>query len=654
MKRLLWVLLLPSTPAAADILARELPLVIEAPGGQTQYVRFQIKARPSFTFVRGNEEYSNFTTQTVLVKDTKTGDVISTVRQSDISFVDAYIYLPAKYIGPDGQAHLVLQPSSAWIITDEIAAEPVVTISAAPAAADHYQTYEIMFGKPDDQPFLGQNISYAEGAYRTAGWAFNKFFRYGNDPSTFRLPLEAGATVYMKPNFYLSANALFTVDDKEIAIFERSLGSRFFQDFYRTALNVSARPVHDMRVSNVAPFRATPTNLRQMAFAFNSIEIATPRAANAARLNVVALMNTRLDYRQAHDAREALLNPSNAVAELAKHQGGAWLPTRDPIALPTGTRRQIDAVVLLDPILNDLANTSYSTGDVWINAAVGAAMMLEAQGYSVVYATPDDLKRLHPKVVYIASQPFYRNILTQAVFKDLQALGAKTIIDPSFSGEFINNQILEHATGLQFIEAAQFIAHDEVVFYDKTKTDAFQATPVMEYRIADPTAKPEASLAHLGRPIAFTKPMGSGSVSTLAFPAGYYFFNYGLRANMAVVASLLRGAAKPNLTVTSASQVRAYVIRQERCSADVMVENNNFGAFNYYGFAQVNAPKLSATPPPVSRVVLAGALFDGGRKWVVSGTAIESEAADRSLIILDLNKDTVVPLINRSCDDTDS
>jgi hypothetical protein len=636
--------LVTASPAVADSIARELPLEIDAPAVQTQYVHIKLKGLPSFVYINRADKLSNLTDQTVLIKDARTGEVISVVRQNDTLFEDAYFYLPARFIGQDRKAHLVLQPSSPWIVKDAFSANPVQVLSLEAAPADRYQTYEIVFGKPDDQPFLVDNISYAEGAYRTPGWVWNKFFRYGNDPSTFLLPLEAGKAVFLKPNFYLSANALFVIDGKEIAIFERSLGERSSQDFYRTRLEVSGRPVHDMRVQNVAPFRAMPTNLRQMAFAFNSIEIATPRPAPPVRLNVVDLLNTRLDYRHGHSARAALLNPTDAVAELLKYQGGAFLPSRDPVALPAGSRRHADAVVLLDPILNDIASTAYSTGDVWVNSAVGAAMMLEKAGYSVAYANPADLARLRPKVVYVPTQPFYRNILDQAVFDQLAASGAKVIIDPSFSGEFINNQVLWKATGVQYIEGAELLVQDEVVFQDQAKTDTFQASIVFSHKALD--AKPEASLKVAG-PLAYSKPAGSGSVSALMTPAAYYFFNYGLRPDTALLHQLLKGAAKPTVTARSASQVRAYVIRQTACTADVMVENNNVGAYNYYGFATVTASPPPSTPPPVSRVTLDGALF-AGRKWSVSGP-VKSEPSASGVTVLSLTRDTVVSLVDRGC-----
>lgn len=647
MKRLLIAAALGiSTPAVADSIARELPLTIDAPAVQTQYVHIKIKGLPSFVYINRADKLSNLTDQTVLVKDARTGEVVSVVRQNDSLFEDAYFYLPARFIGQDRKAHLVLQPSSPWIVKDAFAANPVQVVSLEAAPADRYQTYEIVFGKPDDQPFLVDNISYAEGAYRTPGWVWNKFFRYGNDPSTFLLPLEPKQAVFLKPNFYLSANALFVIDGKETAIFERSLGERSSQDFYRTRLEVSDRPVHDMRVQNVAPFRAMPTNLRQMAFAFNSIEIATPRPATPGRLNVVDLLNTRLDYRHGAGARAGLLNPTDAVAELLKYQGGAFLPSRDPVALPAGSKRQVDAVVLLDPVLNDIASTAYSTGDVWINSAVGAAMMLERAGYSVAYANPVDLARLRPKVVYIPTQPFYRNVLDKSVFEQLAASGAKVIIDPSFSGEFINNQALWSATGLQYMEGAELLVQDEVDFPDKTKTDTFQASIVFSHKVLDPTTKPQASLKVAGN-VAYTRKSGAGSVSALTTPAAYYFFNYGLRPDTAIIDQLLRDAPKPALTAKSASSVRAYVISRDKCSARVMIENNNVGAYNYYGFATVTASPPAATPPPVSRVTLDGALF-AGRKWSVSGP-VKSEPSASGVTVLDLTRDTVVSLVEKGC-----
>jgi hypothetical protein len=639
---------LTAAPALADSVVRELPLNIEVAAGQTQFVHFRINAQPSFTFVRGNEDYSNFSTQIVRVIDVKSGDVVSTVRQSDINFVDAYLYLPAKYIGADNRAHLVLQASSPWILTGPSAANPVEVLSAEPTGTTgRFQTYEVMFGKPDDHPFLGENLSYAEGAYRLSGnWVFNKYFRYGNDPSTLNIPLEPNSSGYLMLDAYLSANALISLNGKETAIFERSLGNRFFQDYYRTRYEAGAG-AHTMRVANVAPFRAKPTNLRQMAFAFNAVEVATPRPVDGPRLDFIDLLNTRLDYRHRAGAREALLAPRNAVAELLKHQGGSWLPSRDPVTLPAGAKRKVDAVVLLDPSLGDIVNTAYATGDVWINAAVGAAMMLEQDGYSVAYAAPDQLASLKPSVVYIPSQPFYRNIFTPAVMDQLQASGAKLIIDPSLSGEFINNPSMEAMTGLQFKELAYFIPRDEVEFPDGTKTDTFHSTPVMAYKILDPALKPEASLHGLGLPIAFRRTVGKAEVEVLAYPAGYTFFNYGLRPQQLLVSRFLKTAPRPLVSATSDSQVRAYVIRQERCTADVMIENNNFGAFNYYGFAVVTSPKPSTVPPPVSRVVLGGALF-AGRTWTVSGP-VKSEPVAGGVAVLNLARDTVVSLTDPSC-----
>lgn len=639
---------LSASQVGAQTVARELPLDIEVRAGQTQFVHFRINARPSFTFVRGNEDYSNFSTQVVLVRDVATGDVVSTVRQSDINFVDAYFYLPAKYIGPDNRAHLVLQPSSPWILTTETTAKPVEVLSAEPTGTTgRYQTYEIMFGKPDDHPFLGKNLSYAEGSYRLAGnWVFNKFFRYGNDPSTLEIPLEPNTSGYLMLDAYLSANALISLNRKETAIFERSLGNRFFQDFYRTRYQAGPGAT-TMRVANIAPFRAKPTNLRQMAYAFNAVEVAAPRSIDAPRLDFIGLLNTRLDYRHRAGAREALLAPKDAVAELLKHQGGSWLPSRDPVVLPAGSKRKIDAVVLLDPALGDIVNTAYATGDVWINAAAGAAMMLEEEGYSVAYATPDQLAALKPSVVYIPSQPFYRGIFTQAVSDQLAASGAKIIVDPSLSGEFINNPVMEAMTGLQFKELAYFIPRDEIEFSDGTKADTFHATPVMAYKILDPALKPDASLRGLGLPIGFSKTIGQAEVEALTYPAGYYFFNYGLRPQQLLVSRFLKAAPKPLVRATSDSQVRAYVIRQAACTADVMVENNNFGAFNYYGFAVVTAPVPATNPPPVSRVVLDGALFTG-RKWTVSGP-VKAEVTASGVAVLNLTKDTVVSLVDQGC-----
>jgi hypothetical protein len=110
---------------------------------------------------------------------------------------------------------------------------------------------------------------------------------------------------------------------------------------------------------------------------------------------------------------------------------------------------------------------------------------------------------------------------------------------------------------------------------------------------------------------------------------------------------LLKGAAKPTVTARSASQVRAYVIRQTACTADVMVENNNVGAYNYYGFATVTASPPPSTPPPVSRVTLDGALF-AGRKWSVSGP-VKSEPSASGVTVLSLTRDTVVSLVDRGC-----
>lgn len=632
-------------PASADTIARQLPLDLEVQAGQTQFVHFRINARPSFTFVRGNEAYSDFSTQVVLVRDVKTGDVVSTVRQSDMRFVDAFIYLPAKYIGADNRAHLMLEPSSPWILTDDVT-KPVDVLTAEPAGGTgRFQSYEIMFGKPDDQPFLGENLSYAEGAYKTAGWVWNKFFRYGNDPVTLNLPLEPGASGYLTLDAYLSANALISLNGKETAIFERSLGDRFFQDFYRTRFTAGSGP-HEMRVANVAPFRATPTNLRQMAFAFNAVEVAVPRSADSPRLDFTDLLNTRLDYRRRAGASESLLSPRNAVAELLKHQGGSWLPSRAPVALPPGSKRKVDAVVLLDPALGDIVNTAYATGDVWINAAVGAAMMLEQDGYSVAYATPDQLAGLKPAVVYIPSQPFYRGIFTPAVSAALTTSSAKVIIEPSFSGEFINNPVMQNLTGLQFLESAYFIPRDEVDFGDKTTTDTFHSTPVLDYKPIDPALKVDASLRGLGRAIAFHRVVGKAQVETLAYPAGYYFFNYGLRPHHLIVSRLL-ASTPPLVKATSDSQVRAYVIQQDKCSAQVMVENNNFGVYNYYGFASVTAPEAAREPPPASRVALDGAMFTG-RKWSVRGP-VKSEPAASGVAVLNLTKDTVVSLVDQGC-----
>jgi hypothetical protein len=650
MRAVLILLALASLSAAkanADTIAQELPLDIEIMAGQTQFVHFRINAQPSISFVRGSENHSNITTQIVRVIDVLTGDLVGTVRQSDSRMVDAYLYVPAKYIGADNRAHLLLQPSSPWILTTQTSVKPVQVISAEPTGTTgRYQTYEIMFGKPDDHPFLGENLSYAEGAYRVGDWVFNKFFRYGNDASTLEIPLEPNSNGYMMMDANFSANVLISVNGKETAIFERTLGGRFYQDYYRTRYEAGAG-AHTVRVANIAPFRAKPTNLRQMAFAFNALEVSAPRPIDAPRLNFIDLLNTRLDYRYQAGAREALLAPRNAVAELLKHQGGSWLPSRSPVALPVGSKRKVDAVVLLDPMLSDIVNTAYSTGDVWINSAVGAAMMLEQAGYSVAYATPDRLASLKPSVVYIPTQPYYRGIFTPAVVAQLEASGVKLIIDPSLSADFINSPVVQEVTGVQFKELAHFIMREEMVFEDGTKAADFHATPVQVYSDIGPAQKPDAKLKDSALPLAFRRSMGKAEIQVLAYPAGYYFFNYGVRPQQLIVSRFLKTAPAPLVRATSDSQVRAYVIRQTACSADVMVENNNFGAFNYSGFAVVSSPRAAAAPPPVSRVTLDGALF-AGRKWSVSGP-VKSEPSASGVTVLDLTRDTVVSLVEEGC-----
>lgn len=649
-----------------DRIVRSLALTVHARNGDTQFVHLRILARPSFTFVPGNEAYSNFTTQLVLVKDARSGEVISTLRQSDSSFVDAYFYLPASSLDSRHRARLVLEPASPWFIARADALRPIQVVSTlATGTSERYLTYDLMFGKPDDLPFLGERLSYAEGPYQMGeGWFHNKFFRYGNNPSSFRLPLESGKRLFLRPAFFLSARTRLTLNGEEVAVFGHSVGSRFHQDFYRLPVTARGNEPQVLTLAKVAPFRATPTNLRQMAFAFHSIEIATPRGQGEPGIDLVDRLNARLDYRHGARARDALLTPTDAVASLAEYQGGAWLPARTLIPLPADARRVIDAVVLLDPILAKVANTAYSSGDVWLNAAAGAAMLLEARGYTVAYATPADLAQLSPRVIYVPSQPFYRNLLTPAILDRLAAAKATVIVEPSFSGEFLNNAAIEQATGVQILESAQPVFSDNLVIGDQPLPDALHSTPVLVVKPRDPAVIIEARLASDARPIAFSRPFGASHLATLAFPAAYHYYNYGQRSHAAVVDHLLRHADRPLVFGRSASRVRAYAIRQGRCEVDILIENNNVGSFHYYGFAEVQTVRPTPVPPPVARVELDGALFDDGRHWQlrarppqndrlaneVAGPAVLDRSARRP-VLHDLPGDTLVTLFDEACRD---
>jgi hypothetical protein len=636
--------------ALSAALLQDLPVDITVQTRQTHIVRLRTLARPTFTYIRDNEAFSDFATQVVLIKDRDTGDIVSVIRQNDKRFVDHDVYLPAKYLDQNNKFHLVLVGSSPWTAMPG-PENPIEVVSASPIAdADYFQNYEIVFGKPDDIYFLGENISYAEGAYPMTGtWFHNKFFRSTNDPASFYLPLANNSTGYLVFNLYFSEKARVTINGRELAVFDKTLGSRFYQDFYRTRYAFNANRPALIQVENVAPFRTVPTNLRQLAFGLNSVEVARARTGPREKIDLIRSMNERLDYRQRDHAIDRLLSPVNPVEELLHYQGGAWLPSRAPI--PGVGRRQTDAVVLLDPVLQDLANVSYSSGDIWLDAAVGAAMMLENLGFSVAYAFPDQLADLKPKIIYIPSQPFYTSVFSEPSIDRMLKLPSHIIIEPSFAETLLDNEQFANRFKFKFLETASMIGRDDVLI-DGHAVEGFAPASVFGHAATDNRYASNISLLKGGLPVIFNSKIDGVSVSMLTFSAGYYFYNYGLRAQQAVIASAISfGGETPFVRALSKSKVRAYAVSRDKCRNEIMVENDNRGSFNYYGFGKARSPPLSPTPPVISELTLDGGLFKKPRGWTVFSDPPFPVTFDENgrPHLHHVTGDTVVHLSDRRC-----
>ncbi|WP_456814693.1 hypothetical protein [Bradyrhizobium sp. USDA 4529] len=595
-------------------------------------MHIRLLARPAFTYIRDNDLFSDYSTQIALVRDRTTRNLVSVIRQGDNRFVDFDLFLPARYIDRRGDYHLQLIGSSAW----DDAPKQVEVISAVPVDGDDFQTYEIAFGKPDDIHFLGDNISYAEGALPLrSSWFHNKFFRSANNPASFHVPLTPRSSGYITFNAYFSDKSRVTLNGQPLATFDRTLGTRFFQDLYRTSYRFDGSDAAMISLETVNPFRPVPVNMRQLAFAFNSVEVVTTKKTS--KIDLIGALNARLDYRHTGGEVERLLRSDNPITDLLRYQGAPWLPDRAPTKA-TG-KRHVDAVVLLDPVLQDLASVSYSTGDTWIESAVGAAMMLENAGYSVVYAFPGQLQQMRPSVVYIPSQPFYTTVLSKQMIEELLRSRAHLIIEPSLAETMLNNPDFADRFRFRFTDNVVYAGRDDAVV-DGFPVNGATPTTVFGYT-ADQAYSPSASLFGAKTTIALNGTVDGSRISMFATPVGYYFYNYGLRAQQAMVkAALAFGGSRPAVTATSQSQIRAYAMNVDRCAFDVMIENDNVGAFNYYGFAKSYAPAPNGDYPPISKVELGGYLLDLAKNWTVTPPLAS---------LKDLASDTFVHFSDKSC-----
>ena len=634
-----------SVPALTTLL--EVPLAINVKKRSAHIVRIKFDFRPSFTYLRDFDAISDFSIQTVLVRDEATGDLVSVFRQSDTNLVDHVLYLAPRYIAPDGKFRLVLSGSSSWLVPANESGKKIDIVSAEPVPDVHdFQTYRIAFGKPDDLPFIGANISYAEGTYRMLGtWFHNKFFRYGNDDASLRLPLVPGSNGYLTFNFYFSAATRVSLDDTGLAVLERSVGTRFFQDYYRVPYSKSNDGPSVLAMKNAAPFRAVPTNMRQMAFAFNSLDVTTTSQSGRRSVDVRNSLNRRLNG--GGQSTSSLLQPASAIGALLTHQGGAWLPTRQERR--ERISRAVDAVVLLDPALNELVNVFHSTGDTWINSATGAAMMLDRLGYSVAYAYPEDIERIRPRIIYVPSQPFYSSILSSDAVRAMNGAD-RIIIEPSLSNQFIGNPAVEQGFGIKPLHSATFIRQDEIAYPDGPAVGAFYVTPIFDFQTQGTPYQQDATLIGAKLPTSYSRIEGGGRRTTfLTFPAGYIFYNYGLKSHQQVIEKITKDI-EPRASASSKSQVRAYIVGETRCSIDIAVENNNFGSFNYYGFAKTTPVHPEAPPPAISEIRLGGSSIEG-REWRVVGVPpLRSLVKDDGTVHLSgVQDDTTVSLLDRDC-----
>lgn len=632
-----------SSSAYALQALNDISFSIETKERSAHAVRIKIDLRPTFTYYADFDSLSNFAVQTVLVTDEKTGDIVSAFRQSDTSFVEYTLYLPPKYISDDGRYHLTLSGSSDWL--SEPSQNNVEIVSTVPIEASEYiRTYQIAFGKPDDLPFIGREISYAEGAYRMVGsWFHNKFFRYANDHASLRLPLSAGSKGHLGLNFYLSAETSVKLNDKELRILPRSLGTRFFQDDYRVPFEHKDGAAL-LSISNIAPFRAMPTNMRQMAFALNSLDIIDTSSRPFKPVDLRYLMNQRLDG--AGVTIDEVQSPTNPLDALLTYQGAAWLPTRSKEE--PNRNRAIDAVVLLDPALNDLVNISYSTGDPWVNSAAGAAMMLEKAGFSVAYAYPSDLAFIAPKIIYVPSQPYYGSILSEessALIKQAKLV----IFEPSFSKQFWDSNDLIDTYGISLSGQVSFVNRDTIVFTDEKAVEDFALSQVFQPTGDTGLYKGTNPIAGLNIPTVYTRINDDNRIAFLAFPAGFGFYNYGLRSHLRTIEGVT-ASIEPFVSASSHSQVRAFAVGRTKCGLDIAVENNNVGTFNYYGFAETYPVVPNGFPPQVSEVAISGTYLKG-RDWRISNNPdFEVETRQNGeVLVRHLSGNRLLSLIDKAC-----